>query len=226
MVKTSRQLVACCGCLVLRLPATTSRTMPRVLRLSTKASDCSPKRYDEQCLPRSMPSRCLRDAFEGPFDGSNPLPFPELNITSRPHLALSTSLQQPRTTASDFHRNLKITKPSPETKMYFPQILGVLATLCRLVQAAPMVDQSGQTPEPASQSLKAAEKRATEQEMPAGSAIYQLTQPHVRNISKRDVTINMVLQWFDNAGITLDDVLRDHDLLESRIPASERRLLV
>jgi hypothetical protein len=114
--------------------------------------------------------------------------------------------------------------------MYFPQILGVLAALCRLVQAAPMVDQSGQPSEPATQSLKVSEKRATEQEMPAviggGSAVYQLTQPHARNVSKRDVTINMVLQWFDNAGITLDDVLRDHGLLESRIPASERRLLV
>ncbi|KAH7357816.1 hypothetical protein B0T11DRAFT_298999 [Plectosphaerella cucumerina] len=110
--------------------------------------------------------------------------------------------------------------------MYFPQVLGVLATLCRLVQAAPMVDQSGQTSEPATQSLNVSEKRATEQEMPTGSAIYQDTQPHARNISKRDVTINMVLQWFDNAGITLDDVLRDHGLFESRIPASERRLLV
>lgn len=36
---------------------------------------------------------------------------------------------------------------------------------------------------------------------------------HPSALEPRQVTNNMILQWLKNAGITLEDVLRDHGLL-------------
>ncbi|KAH6696869.1 hypothetical protein F5X68DRAFT_238160 [Plectosphaerella plurivora] len=104
--------------------------------------------------------------------------------------------------------------------MLFPQILGVVATLCRLTQAAPLVPQPDELSEYKFRffnSLAGSKLNAADQV--SDQATQPQPQRQSQNTAKRDVTINMILQWFEDSGITVDDVLRDHGLLESRAPA-------
>lgn len=116
--------------------------------------------------------------------------------------------------------------------MRFFTAFGVLAAVMHHAQGAPFAHQpAGSFPlsdhalrpfDMLAESDMFAMKLTDPAAIKTGSNAQESNEPakeSTPSIAKRDVTINMILKWFDNSGITVDGVLRAHGLPASSVPA-------